>query len=125
MGLGEPDRSLRLSVQVDRTACAPGATLVATIAVLNDGADPVTLSFPSAQRYELALRDASGAQRWRWSADRTFAMMLAEETLPAGELLTWHERVPMPAETGRYELTATLCTIDRRRTAEVAIDVGD
>jgi len=50
----------------------------------NTSAQPIRLEFPAAQRYDFAVQTPAGSDVWRWSADKMFAQMLGEETIPAG-----------------------------------------
>jgi len=118
------DESLQLGVRVEPARCARGATARATVTLRNRGTAPVDVEFPSSQRLELVLADAAGAERWRWSEGRFFAMMLGLETLGPGEAWEWDEEVPAPAEAGRYVLRATVASPDVARVAEAALEVA-
>ena len=47
--------------------------LIANLHLDVSGGSPVRLVFPSAQEYEVVLRDSSGQQIWRWSDGLAFA----------------------------------------------------
>jgi hypothetical protein len=52
--------------------------------VTNSSAQPITLEFANAQRYDFEVEDASAGLLWRWSDGQMFAQMLGEEVIPAG-----------------------------------------
>jgi len=86
---------------------APGA-LTLRLEVHNVGDVPVTVTFPTAQHYELVAHDAAtGAEVWRWGADRSFAQALSELPLVPDEMLAFTAHW-MPAPPGRYEIVAWL-----------------
>jgi hypothetical protein len=60
-----------------------------TLTVTNRSRNPVTLRFPTSQRYDFRVRDSEGALLWRWSDGRAFAQVSGEEVLDAGDTLTW------------------------------------
>ncbi len=69
----------------------------------------MTLSFSSAQRFDLWLEDSSGRELWRWSDGRMFAQVVGSETLePGGRTLLYRVDVPAPEEAGRYRLVGEL-----------------
>ena len=74
--------------------------------ITNTSNQPVELEFSSGQRYDFAVRNATGVV-WRWSADRSFMQMLGTETIPAGGSLKYEERAPIAAA-GSYTATAEL-----------------
>ncbi|HYJ78882.1 MAG TPA: BsuPI-related putative proteinase inhibitor [Longimicrobiaceae bacterium] len=72
-----------------------------SLAVTNVAAGPVTLEFPTAQRYDFAVRDGA-RELWRWSADRSFAQAAGSETLAPGETRSYTEVWrPTPGSPGR------------------------
>jgi hypothetical protein len=66
--------------------------LVITVAVR----DPMTLYYPTSQRYDLAVINSQGQEVWRWSRARAFAQVTAEVSLKANGTLsfaeTWDQR---------------------------------
>jgi hypothetical protein len=89
-----------LLVATDAREYVPGATITFSVALDNPSDVPVTLSFPSEQRFDLAiLSEERGDQErelWRWAADRDFADSETEQTfLPGVTLLgrvAWNGR---------------------------------
>ena len=76
--------------------------------VKNVGHKHVELTFPTGQRYDFAVLDASGREVWRWSAGRMFTQGLQNRLLGTGESM--HADATWSAATtpGRYTVVATL-----------------
>ena len=55
--------------------------------VTNRGSTPLAFTFPTSQRYDFAVRDASGETIWRWSDGMAFMQAISRATLAPGE--TW------------------------------------
>lgn len=88
-----------------------GDTVSFDLAVANAGDAPVTLSFATSQRYDFVVRDGSGAEVWRWSADRMFAQARSEESVAAGTVLEYAETWQAPGP-GDYRVEARLESSD-------------
>ncbi|MEZ3116137.1 BsuPI-related putative proteinase inhibitor [Halobaculum sp. MBLA0147] len=95
--------------------------LALTLAVENDGDEPVTAQFRDAQRVEfVATRD--GDEVWRWSAGRMFGQALGTLELAPGETATFDGEWPDPpagSYTIRGELAATDLAVSDERTVEL------
>lgn len=95
-----------------------------TLSVTNATEAPIRLDFPSSQRYDFAVERPSGEIVWTWSAARSFAQMLGEETLAPGETVTYSERWDDPAGAGRYvavgRLTAMNVEVERRASFDLS-----
>ncbi|KPK47723.1 MAG: hypothetical protein AMJ77_02175 [Dehalococcoidia bacterium SM23_28_2] len=52
----------------------------------------MTFYYRTSQRYDLAVVDSEGQEVWRWSLERAFAQITAEESLDAGEMLSFDEK---------------------------------
>ncbi len=59
--------------------------LTARLTLRNTTDKPVTLEFPSGQRYDLEIKNAAGKPVYRWSDGQAFIMMLGSETIGPGE----------------------------------------
>jgi hypothetical protein len=66
-------------------------TVVLEIHITNVASSPITLEFPSSQRYDFAVSTAEGESVWRWSAARSFAQVLGSEELQPGESRRYSE----------------------------------
>lgn len=85
-----------------------------TYQVTNVSDQPVTLTFPSAQRFDVRVTQ-DGREIWRWSADRMFAQMLGEERLDADETRQYTAVWPAPGDaTGEMTAVAFLTAQEHR-----------
>ena len=116
-GSGEP-REPELSEAPQSTVLVPtlrvtvtGGAVALDLIVANAGAEPVVLTFGTSQRYDFVVLGEDGAEVWRWSADRMFTQAVAEEEVPAGAALEYHEAWPQ-AGPGRFRVVATVESID-------------
>ena len=66
-------------------------TVVLEIHITNVASSPITLEFPSSQRYDFAIETAEGESVWRWSAARSFMQVLGSEELQPGESRRYSE----------------------------------
>ncbi|MBE3576748.1 MAG: hypothetical protein IMX00_03550 [Limnochordales bacterium] len=66
-----------------------GRHMVFTLAVVNTGADPLTLRFNTGQRYDFLVSDAHGREIWRWSSSRAFIQMVSEVVAAPRQLLAY------------------------------------
>ena len=66
-------------------------TVVLEIHVTNMAASPIVLEFTSTQRYDFEVSTPEGEALWRWSAARSFAQVMEQETLQPGETRRYME----------------------------------
>lgn len=66
-------------------------TVVLEIHVTNTTSSPISLEFTSTQRYDFEIATPAGEGLWRWSADRSFAQVMEQETLQPGETRRYSE----------------------------------
>ena len=86
---GEASDSSRLASSLN-VSVASGVRL--TLHFTNSTDTPLELRFPSGQTHDFVILDASGAEVWRWSADRMFTQALQTRALAPGESLAYEER---------------------------------
>ncbi len=97
------EASFRLSL--DQASYAAGARLAARMLFVNTTGQPVRVAFGSAQRYDVAIRDAAGRQVYRWSQGRAFAAIFG--TVEFRGETHWLVSVPLGAlAPGRYSIEA-------------------
>lgn len=90
----------------------------------NPGRTPIQLEFGSAQRFDFSVRDTTGAEIWRWSAERAFAQVQGSETLGAGASQKY-EAVWRPGRrTGRFTVLGRLLTLPIAREQRTEIELG-
>jgi hypothetical protein len=89
--------------------------------VVNEGTTAVTLTFSSGKRADIAVRNGSGEEVWRWSDGRMFTQAITRATLEPGEQIeqsyTWADPPP-----GTYVATGIL-EADYDLTAETELTV--
>ena len=90
-----------------------GSVVTFSIAVDNPSNSPVTLSFSSAQQYDIVVL-ADEIEVWRWSGDRVFAAVMMERSFQPGltllgrETWDWRDSNGVPLPPGTYRVVATL-----------------
>lgn len=114
--------SFGLILTSDRPAYGSGEPIVMTVEAVNESAEPVTLYFPTSQRYDFVISGEQGTELWRWSKGRVFATVLGQERIGAGRpRLTHTERVTLSLPPGRYRVEGTLT--DRGRSLRGSVSV--
>jgi len=74
----QPDLSTGIELDREVYPVASGAELNARLKIRNEAADPVTLSFPTGQLYDLEIRDDEGDVVYHWSQGKMFARMATQ-----------------------------------------------
>lgn len=100
--------ALASSVEVE----VRGDTVRMVLHVTNPTNQPVVLEFSSGQRYDFAVRTVTGADVWRWSADKSFMQALGSETIPAGGTLDYAEVWVPGSRTGPFVAIAELTALN-------------
>lgn len=86
--------ALEVILTLDRSAYEPGMPIAFTIRVRNRGTQPVTLAFPTSQRFDVVIR--RDVEVSRWSQDKVFLQVQGSETwLPGQEIVYSDQWVPM------------------------------
>lgn len=102
--------SLHLQATVPAPSYAVGVPIILTLTIRNTATAPLSILFPSGQRYDLIARRPRGDEVWRWSHDRAFVQVVQTVALaPAEELayrITWDQRdfQDRQVDPGTYEL---------------------
>src|SRR5262249_13258963 len=93
--------------------------LTARITLRNTTEQPVELEFPSAQKFDLVLRNDQGEIVFQWSADKTFVQSVQQEEVKGGErnwvvpaVLASRDGAALP--TGKYVAEVWLTTSGAR-----------
>ena len=102
---------------------ASGEPIELTLALMNGDSQPLTLRFMTAQRYDFTIHDRRGQQVWRWSAERFFAQVLGEETIPPGNALSYRVTVRQSFPAGQYTVTGVIPTAEGRVSASLHIEI--
>lgn len=86
--------ALEVTLTLDRSAYEPGMPIAFTIRVRNLSSQPVTLTFPTSQRFDVVIR--RDVEVSRWSQDKFFLQVQGTETwLPGQEIVYSDQWVPM------------------------------
>ena len=85
-----------------------GDTVHFELHITNTTSGPVTVSFPSTQRYDFGVTRGNGETVWHWSADRSFAQVTGREVLAQGETKRYAETWIARGHAGEYVATAWL-----------------
>jgi hypothetical protein len=78
------------NVSTDKPSYEPGQPVTFTLVLENRASQSLTLDFATCQRYDFFVLLRSDIA-WQWSADETFCQTAGEETLDAGDKLTYSE----------------------------------
>ena len=104
-----PLARVAVTLEVDKDTYAVGEPIPMTLTVANVRAQPITLYYRDAQRFDFFV--VVGDQEvWRWSADQLFAQVLGQETLAPGQYLVyrlvWYQQDAQgqPVPPGTYTL---------------------
>jgi hypothetical protein len=89
---------------VQEATYSPGDTIRAVIRVVNRGGETRTLEFSSSQRIDIIVLDAAETPVHSWSADKSFAQAIEEETLEPGGELRYDATLVAPESPGGYSL---------------------
>lgn len=95
---------LTVRVAAAKPAYAAGEPIGLTLGVKNPTDAAVTLRFATGQRYDFVIESASGAEVWRWSAERAFTQALGEQIVPPGWELDYEETFTGRLAPGTYRI---------------------
>ncbi len=108
---GEVVQSLVALLETDKLSYGQREPLDMTLRLVNCASQPITRTFPDAQRYDFAAMMRDGEEVWRWSGGMAFAEITGEETYQPGEQVTFTETWDQldndgePLGLGQYQLT--------------------
>jgi len=106
--------SLELSAnQISMSASADAAPLQAVFTIRNKSDRDYTLSFPDAQRYDLAIVTQDDRLLYLWSEDKAFVQQTGMSFLNAGEILQFTQQIEPEiikehCSPGRYKIAMVL-----------------
>ena len=118
---------LSFTLGLDRPVYPPGGQAVARLTLRNTAAGALTLTFPSGQRYDVAIRDSRNVEVYRWSAGKAFTMIFGTMDV-AGEK-TWTVPFPLagqdgkPLPAGSYIVEAWLATQPPAYRGQVQVEI--
>ena len=113
-----------VSLSSDKAGYRSGEPIALTLSVSNRTGTELRLDFPNTQRFDVAIRDATGNQIWRWSADQLFGQMLGAETIgPARPQIVYRAEFTGRLTPGFYTIEGALVARNRRLSATLVIHV--
>ncbi len=119
----DPSAGVQVVLSTDRFIYPPGGEMRIRHLLVNRLAQPTTLRFPTAQRYDLLILEGDEVIH-RWSEDRAFAQVEGELTLGGGEEGPAHqELLEAPRDPGDYRLRVVVTTGDGPLQAELPFRV--
>ena len=117
-------KRLKVVLIADKAIYAPGEPIMLTLRVINDSQKPISLSFSTAQRFDLLMQNQQGREVWRWSAGRFFAQILGKEVLkPSGGELLYHAKVEKKFPQGAYTVKAIIRALGSQMSATINVTV--
>jgi hypothetical protein len=112
---GMDSHGLQLRMRLAKSSYSIGEDLTSELSLQNTVTTPITIAFPSSQKFDFLVADRGGKELYRWSGDKAFLTVISEVTLSPGqaidEQLSWKIRDVPP---GDYMVTG--------ETAEFFID---
>ncbi len=115
---------LKVVLIADKVIYTPGEPIMLTLRVINDASKPISLSFPTAQRFDLLVQNTQGREVWRWSGGRFFAQMLGTEVLkPSGGELLYHAKIDKRFAQGVYTVKAIIPALESQMSATIDVTV--
>jgi len=115
---------LGLVLKADKETYGQGEHINLILHVINRGAEPVTLHFLSAQRYDVAVKNLEGQEIWRWSNGQMFAQVMGEETLQPGRRARTHRiTVRERFSPGRYTVIGMIPAQEELLSESITISI--
>lgn len=121
--VANPADGLELQFGVQAASYAPGDSIRALVRVVNRGAEPRTLNFPSSQRFDILVLDSAGVAIHSWSMDKSFAQAIEEETLAPGEELLYEGAVVAPPVPGNYQVRGVITASEASLESTLPVEV--
>lgn len=118
---GLPDVDVR--ARTDKRTYRPDEPIMVSLEIVNRGRQPVDLSFRSAQRYDVLIKDRQGRDVWRWSQGQMFAQILGTETLKPSRRLRYRVSVRERLPPGAYTIVGVVPAMEGRLSSETRIEV--
>jgi hypothetical protein len=123
-----PLAGVDLGLSATQPGSPAGGTVVFRLVVTNQTSSVVRLEFPTAQQFELVVRDAGGRELWKWSNGRAFAQAFTHFDLAAGGRQTieaaWENAgAPGLALPATLTAEATLLSVSGQAKATMTFDL--
>lgn len=94
---------------ISKQSAGENASVRVSLSVHNKGKRTVNLLFPTAQRYELVVRNSGGEAVYTWSADKLFEQSTGASMINNDDRITYVESIPVDKlSPGSYTVEATV-----------------
>jgi hypothetical protein len=101
----DPVTGLVVRLEVSPLPPRSGEAVRWALSVANHADEARALTFPSGQEGDVVL-ETGGVERYRWSRDKAFILMITEHELEAGETWSFSLEDVLQVEPGRYSVVA-------------------
>ena len=102
------EKDVLMGTRTDKGEYSVGEEVKISVTLTNKGLTPLELIFTSSQRHDVIVLK-EGAEVWRWSNNKMFAMVLESLLLKPGEKQTYMETwEPKCITPGEYEVIGTV-----------------
>ncbi len=91
--------ALNFSIETDRDEYSSGEDVKILLRVENNDDKPVSLTFPTSQRYDIIITK-DGKEVWSWAYEKVFAMAITILKVKPGEALSFEDRWRQTDNTG-------------------------
>ena len=121
---------LELVLKASKASYKPGKPIVLELIMTNNGKEAFKETFRSAQIYDFVAKKEE-SEIWRWSHDKTFAMMLTDFALEPQESVTYKATWDQKGSDGKsvslrnYELVGILKTRPEKHSFPIVIEIRD
>jgi hypothetical protein len=118
-----PHQQFALSLDSSKYPAGDDTQLFARLTLRNTQAEPLVLTFPSGQMFDLKIINNKGEIVYTWSADKLFPQIVTTEQIGPGEK-NWSLDAPIGTlAPGRYVVEAYLVTAPLMYSARVGFEV--
>lgn len=118
---------LRDKFSQESSSFTQGEPIEFVLTSTNTTNEPITLNFGSTQQFDFYIKSASGAEIWRWSADRVFATVITSFTIPAygtkEAAETWNQALSTGGNIPVGSYTAYGSFLDQTPTAQFSFTI--
>jgi len=109
------------TVALDNLVYPAGGNVTARLTIRNTQSQPLVLTFPNGQRYDVVVRDAKGAVVYQWSRGKLFIQMVGSIAVNGEQ--TWLVPFTAPDAAGKYTVEAWLASDPPADRGQVAMEV--
>lgn len=116
-------RELAFGISTDGFTYTPNSVLAVRLTLRNTSSEPVQLTFPSGQDYDIQIRSETGDIVYTWSADQVFAAVFRSVEFGPGERNWLVEIMLDKLRPGTYFVEGWLATTPRSYAATTSVGI--